>query len=147
MRSVCSLRSFAKPLEEDCPMLCQTAFSFVGLRGLLISQNKIILYSFLSVWFPIRKLENSLNIGALLHSSHRPDINFLIHTLNLHGTLNQPNAVKVSAFEVLTADIPILLCHRSFPQTDLRRGKRYICRRNRQLKKAEQTGVRQHRQF
>ena len=30
----------------------------------------------------------------------------LIHTFNLHGTLNQPSAVKVSAFEVLTADIP-----------------------------------------
>lgn len=30
----------------------------------------------------------------------------LIHTFNLHGTLNQPSTVKVSAFEVLTADIP-----------------------------------------
>lgn len=30
----------------------------------------------------------------------------LIQTFNLHGTLNQPSAVKVSAFEVLTVDIP-----------------------------------------
>lgn len=30
----------------------------------------------------------------------------LIHTFNLHGTLNQPSKVKISAFEVSTAEIP-----------------------------------------
>lgn len=30
----------------------------------------------------------------------------LIHTFNLHGTLNQPSRVKVSAFEVPVAEIP-----------------------------------------
>ena len=30
----------------------------------------------------------------------------LIHTFNLHGTLNQPSRVKMSVFDVSTADIP-----------------------------------------
>ena len=30
----------------------------------------------------------------------------LIHTFNLHGTLNHPSDTKISAFEVSTVDIP-----------------------------------------
>lgn len=38
----------------------------------------------------------------------------LIHTFNLHGTLNQPSQVKVSAFDVPIAELPTEIIHMRF---------------------------------
>ena len=38
----------------------------------------------------------------------------LIHTFNLHGTLNQPSSVKTSVFEVEAIDVPTEIINMRF---------------------------------